>query len=157
MHPRKQPISVLYFDDISVGYRSHVGSYLLTREEIVEVAQRWDPQPFHVDEEAARASVFGGLVASSLHLFAICTRLFYDHGDAIQVMAMLSKDAVQLPNPARPGDTLSYDTECVDRRESKSRGDRGVITLADVLANQHGEPVLTQRVSLMVRRKPATG
>ena len=148
----KPRTSVLYFDDIEVGYRSHVGDYLLTREEVIEVAQRWDPQPFHIDERAAEASVFGGLVASSLHLFAICTRLFFDHADAIQVMAMLSKDAVQLPNPARPGDTLRYGTQCVARRESQSRPDRGVITLADVLANQHGEPVLTQQVSLLVAR-----
>ena len=148
---------MIYFEDLPLGIKTDLGTYTFTEDDIIKFASRWDPQPFHVDEEAARASVFGGLVASSLHLFAICTRLFYDHGDAIQVMAMLSKDAVQLPNPARPGDTLSYDTECVDRRESKSRGDRGVITLADVLANQHGEPVLTQRVSLMVRRKPATG
>lgn len=151
------PASVLYFDDIEVGYRSHVGSYLLTRDEIVEVAQRWDPQPFHIDEQAASASVFGGLVASSVHLFAICTRLFCDHADAIQIMAMLSKDMVHLPNPARPGDTLRYDTHCVARRQSKSRADRGVVTLADVLANQQGEPVLTQQVSLLVRRKPVTG
>jgi acyl dehydratase len=144
---------VLYFDDIEVGYRSHVGSYFLSREEIIEVAQRWDPQPFHIDERAAKASVFGGLVASSLHLFAICTRLFYDHADAIQIMAMLSKDAVQLPNPARPGDTLRYDTRCIARRESQSKTDRGVITLQDVLANQHGEPVLTQQVSLMVWKR----
>mgnify|MGYP002003830721 FL=1 len=145
--------SVLFFDDIPVGYRSHVGSYELTREEVIEVARRWDPQPFHIDEEAARDSVFGGLVASSLHLFAICTRLFFDHADAIQVMAMLSKDSVVLPNPARPGDTLSYDTECVERRESKSRSDRGVIVLSDLLANQNGEPVLTQQVTLMVARR----
>ena len=144
---------MLYFDDIEVGYRSHVGSYFLSSEEIIEVAQRWDPQPFHVDEQAAKASVFGGLVASSLHLFAICTRLFYDHTDAIQIMAMLSKDAVQLPNPARPGDTLRYDTRCIVRRESQSKTDRGVITLQDVLANQHGEPVLTQQVSLMVWKR----
>lgn len=152
---RELRTSVLYFDDIDVGYRSHVGDYLLTREEIIEIAGRWDPQPFHIDERAAAASVFGGLVASSLHLFAICTRLFFDHADAIQVMAMLSKDAVQLPNPARPGDTLRYDTECVARRESQSRSDRGIITLSDVLANQNGEPVLTQRVSLLVARNAA--
>lgn len=148
---------VLYFDDIAVGYTSHVGSYRLTREEIIEVAQRWDPQPFHIDERAAEASVFGGLVASSLHLFAICTRLFFDHADAIAVMAMLSKDAVRLPNPARPGDVLRYDTRCVARRASTSRSDRGVITLSDVLANAQGEPVLTQQVALMVARRPLTG
>ena len=64
---------MLYFDDISLEYSSLVGTYEITREEIVEVATRWDPQPFHVDEQAADRSVFGGLTASSLHLFAIMT------------------------------------------------------------------------------------
>ncbi len=143
---------MLYFDDIPIGYKSHIGSYELTKEEVIELATRWDPQPFHIDEAAAEASVFGGLVASSLHLFAICTRLFFDHEDRIQTMAMLSKDAIKLPNPARPGDTLRYDTECIDRRETK-KPDRGVITLSDVLSNQQGDPVLTQTVTLMVARK----
>ena len=142
-----------YFDDIPVGYRSTVGVYTLERDEIVEFAKRWDPQPFHIDEALAGDSVFGGLVASSLHLFAICTRLFFDHEDRIQTMAMLGKDAIKIPNPARVGDTLTYVTECVESTPSSSRPDRGVITLADTLSNQKGEPVLTQRVSLMVRRK----
>ena len=146
---------MLYFDDIPVGYRSHVGDYALTAEEIVEVAERWDPQPFHIDEASARASVFGGLVASSLHLFAIATRLFFDHEDAIAVLAMVSKDQVRLPNPARPGDTISYVTECISRRASASRDDRGIITLADELSNQRGEPLLTQQVTLLVARRAA--
>lgn len=141
-----------FFDDIPVGYKSCIGSYPLTREEVIEVATRWDPQPFHIDEEAAKASMFGGLVASSLHLFAICTRLFFDHPDQIQVMAMLSKDGIKLPNPARPGDVLRYDTECIEARETK-KPNRGIIVLSDILSNQDGDPVLTQTVTLMVARQ----
>ena len=146
---------MLYFENIHVGYRSRVGHYELTAEEIVEFASRWDPQPFHVDEQAARESVFGGLVASSLHLFAICTRLFFDHADRICVVAMLGKDEIRLPNPARPGDQLTYDTECIERRPSNSRPDVGVVTLADTLSRPNGDPVLTQRVTLLVARSPA--
>lgn len=143
-----------YFEDIDTGHRSHVGSYALTRDEIVEVARRWDPQPFHVDEAAAAASAFGTLVASSLHLFAICTRLFFDQADRIAVLAMLGKDVVRLPHPARPGDVLRYETECVERRPTR-RPDRGVVTLADLLSNQRGEAVLTQRVTLLVATRQA--
>ena len=143
---------MLYFDDIPVGYKSHVGSYELTKEEIIDIASRWDPQPFHIDEDAAKASVFGGLVASSVHLFAILTRLFFDHEDRIQTLAMLSKDGIKLPNPARVGDTLHYHTECIEAKET-SNPKRGVITLADTLTNQHGEAVLTQSVTLMVARQ----
>lgn len=145
---------MLYFDDIDVGYKSHVGDYRVTRDEIIEIAQRWDPQPFHIDEVAARASAFGGLVASSVHLFAICTRLFFDHEDRIQIIAMLSKDRIQLPNPVRPGDTVSYETECIERRPSKTSPGRGVIVLADTVTNQRSELVLRQQVTLMIAARP---
>lgn len=145
---------MLYFDDIDVGFRRHIGSWRLTRAEIIEVATRWDPQPFHIDEAAARASAFGSLVASSVHVFAVCTRLFVDWPERMAVLAMLGKDEVRLPNPARPDDVLQYETECVARRASASRSDRGVITLADRITNQHGEPVLTQRVTLLVATRP---
>lgn len=144
---------MLYFDDIEIGYRSEVGTYTLTESEIVEFASRWDPQPFHIDKKAASASIFGGLIASSLHLFAICTRLFFDHEDRIQILAMLGKEAIRIPNPARPGDVLTYRTECIQKKPSSSRPDRGVITLQDTLANQHGDEVLTQQVALLVSRR----
>ena len=144
---------MLYFDDIEVGYRSTVGTYTLTETEVVEFASKWDPQPFHIDKEAATKSIFGGLTASSLHLFAICTRLFFDHEDRIQILAMLGKEAIRIPNPARPGDVLTYTTECIQKKPSSSRPDRGVITLSDTLANQHDEHVLTQQVALLVARQ----
>ena len=144
---------MLYFDDIEVGYRSTVGTYTLTETEVVEFASKWDPQPFHIDKEAATKSIFGGLTASSLHLFAICTRLFFDHQDRIQILAMLGKEAIRIPNPARPGDVLTYITECINKRASSSRSDRGVITLKDELSNQHGQAVLTQEVALLVARQ----
>ena len=144
---------MLFFDDIESGYTSVVGTWTLTAEEIIEFAQRWDPQPFHIDPKRAAHSVFGGLVASSLHLFAICTRLFFDHADKIQILAMLGKDQIRIHNPARPGDVLTYRTECIERRPSSSRADRGIIVLSDRLHNQQGDLILTQNVSLMVARR----
>jgi acyl dehydratase len=146
-------MSPTYFDDLKVGYRSLVGEWLLERDEAIAFAERWDPQPFHVDEQAAMQSIYGGLTASSLHLFAICTRLFFDHEDRIAVMAMLGKDDVRFPNPARIGDRLRYQTECVEWTPSKSKSDRGVIRLCDRLTNQAGELVMTQEVSLMIARR----
>ena len=143
-----------YLDDVEVGYRSSVGGYELTAEEIVEFAGRWDPFPFHTDERAAKASVFGGLTASSCHIFAICTRLWHDDPNRIEVLAMLGKDEMRFPNPARPGDRLTYETECIEKRVSKSKPDRGVVTVRDRLVNQFGETVLEQKVSLMVPRRP---
>ena len=145
---------MLHFDDIEVGYASVVGQYRLEKSEVIEFARTWDPQPFHIDEASADESMFGGLVASSLHLFAICTRLFFDHRDNIQILAMLGKDEIRIHTPARPGDLLTYTTECVESRASNSRPDRGVIVLADTLRNQDGDLVLTQKVTLLVKREP---
>ena len=144
---------MLHFEDIGVGYTSVVGEYQLDKAEIIEFARTWDPQAFHIDEQAAANSVFGGLVASSLHLFAICTRLFFHHKDNIQILAMLGKDEIRIHAPARPGDTLIYKTECIESRPSISKPDRGVIVLADTLQNQDGQVVLTQKVTLLVKRQ----
>ena len=143
-----------YYEDIPLDCRSVVGTYPLSEAAIVDFAQAWDPQPFHTDAEAARASVFGGLVASSAHLFAICTRLFFDHPDPIRVVAMLGKDKLRLPNPARAGTTLTYETRCIEKRDSLSRSDVGIVTLADTVTDDAGMVVLTQEVSLMVARRP---
>ena len=142
-----------YYEDIPLDYRSVVGTYSLSEAGIIDFARTWDPQPFHTDPDAARRSVFGGLVASSAHLFAICTRLFFDQADPIRVVAMLGKDKLRLPNPARAGTTLTYETRCTDRRDSASRDDVGIVTLADKMTDDDGIVVLTQEVSLMVARR----
>ena len=142
-----------YYEDIPFDRRSVVGTYHLSEAAIIDFARAWDPQPFHTDAEAARASVFGGLVASSAHLFAICTRLFFDHPDPIRVVAMLGKDKLRLPNPARAGATLTYETRCIEKRNSASRADVGIVTLVDTVTDDAGRVVLTQEVSLMVARR----
>lgn len=144
-----------YFEDLEVGSRSAIGEYALDADEIMAFARQWDPLPFHVDQIAARESIFGGLTASSVHIFAICTALFHRDPDPIAVLAMLGKDEMRFPNPAREGDRLTYHTECIEKRESKSRPDRGIVLVRDTVTNQDGEPVLTQVVTLMVARRPA--
>ena len=145
----------MFFDDIELGYRSVVGRWRPSSDEIIEFASKWDPQPFHTDPVAAKESIFGGLTASSLHLFAICTRLFFDWPDRIAVVAMLGKDEIRFPNPARPDEDLVYHTECVEKRESRSKPDRGIVTLLDTIANPDGEVVLSQKVTLLVPRGAA--
>ena len=146
-----------FFEDLERGYRTQVGEYALTADEIVEFASRWDPYPFHTDPASARDSVFGGLTASSCHLFAIATLLFHREPRPIAVLAMLGKDEIRFPNAARPGDRLTYTTECVEARPSRSKPDRGIATLRDALLNQAGVPILTQRVSLLVARRGRSG
>ncbi|MCY4013529.1 MAG: MaoC/PaaZ C-terminal domain-containing protein [Gammaproteobacteria bacterium] len=142
------------FDDIPDDYESVIGTWELTADEIIAFAKTWDPQPFHTDIGAAEQSPFGGLVASSAHLFAICTRLFFDHPDHIDVLAMLGKDKLRLPNPARAGTTLTYRTRCIGKRASSSRPSTGIITLADTVSDSDDSTVLAQEVTLMVARGP---
>lgn len=145
---------MIYFDDLQVGKRWLVGTYVVSKEEAVEFASRWEPQPYHVDERAAQASLYGGLTVCSLHLFAICTRLFLRQDDPVAVTAMLGKDEVRFPRAARPGEELRYHTECIEKRLSRSRADSGIVSLRDELANAGGDTVLTQRVTLMVATRP---
>lgn len=147
-------MSALYLEDIPVGHRWSVGEYLLEADEIMAFAERWDPYPFHTDPVTAEASVFGGLTASSCHIVAICTRLFHRLSDPPAILAMLGKDRLRFPNPARPGDRLSYHSECIEARPSKGRSDRGVLRVRDGLVNQKAEDILTQEVSLLVARRP---
>lgn len=143
-----------YFDDLTVGDPITIGSRVVSKQEAIEFATRWEPQPHHIDEAAAAASSFGGLTLCSLHLFAIVTRLFFDYERPFAVVAMLGKDEVRLPRPARPDMELRYVTECVDKRVSKSRPDRGIVTLHDTLSDPAGETVLTQTVTLLMQIRP---
>ena len=95
-----------YYDDLNVGSGWLVGTYVASRAEAIELATRWEPQPYHVDERAAAESVYGGLTLCSLHLFAICTRLFLQQPNPIAVTAMLGKDEVRLPKAARPAEEI---------------------------------------------------
>lgn len=142
-----------YFDDLATDEPILVGTYSPSKEEAIELARRWEPQPYHVDEEAARTSLYGELTLCSLHLFAICTRLFFDMENPIAVLGMLGKDELRLPAPAHPDQELSYWTTCTEKRASKSKPDRGILTLSDQLLRPDQTAVLTQKVTLLVSRR----
>lgn len=144
---------MLYFDDIAEDYRSVVGTWQLKSDDIIAFAGTWDPRPIHTDAVVAERSPFGTLVASSAHLFAIVTLLFARHDDQIQVLAMLGKDKLRLPSPARAGTMLTYETRCTSKRESASRPDAGIVALADTVTDNDGNVVLSQQVTLMVPRR----
>ena len=141
-----------HFDDLVVGEKLLVGRCTPSRVEAIELARRFEPQPHHVDQAAAQRSIYGGLTLCSLHLFAICTRLFFDMERPIATLAMLGKDELRLPAAARPDEELTYWTTCIDQRVSQSKPDRGIVVLHDTLENPRGEVVLTQKVTLLVAR-----
>ena len=136
-----------YFDEIEEGeVIVFEDSYLVTEEEIIEVGSRWDPQPFHIDKEAAKKSMFGGLVASSAHIFSMAVRIGNDPIDADKMIAAVTAlgfDKLQWHGPVRPGDRLYSRFTISSIRESKSRPGLGIVGNHCELYNQRDEVVFT--------------
>jgi acyl dehydratase len=143
-----------WFDDFRVGERFEFGDYLVTADEIVEFALRYDPQPFHLDAEAASRSHFGGLIASGWMSCAVLMRLVCDHFiPPASAMGSPGIDELRWLQLVRPGDRLRAAVEVLAVKTSQSKPDRGVITAQQALINQHGESVLTLIGRGMYRRR----
>jgi acyl dehydratase len=145
-----------YFEDFEVGRKVEAGEYAVTPDEVIQYATKWDPQPFHIDENAAKASVYGGLTACGSHIMAIRTLLLHKSHETrtAAIMGTLGWDELRFPNPVRPGDRLSLTRECIEKRESRSRPDRGIVLQLIVVANQTGDPVLVHKDTILVAKRP---
>jgi len=146
----------LYLEDFYVGRRFTSGSHAIDADEIKAFARQFDPQPFHLDEEAAKASLFGGLVASGWHTAAISMRLQVTSGLPIAGGMIGIGGEMTWPQPTRPGDRLTVVSEVEEVAPSRSRPDRGTIRLRSETRNQRDEVVqiLTARM-VVPRRTPA--
>jgi acyl dehydratase len=144
----------IYFEDFATGQEFDLGSRTLDRAAIVDFATEFDPQPFHVDEDAATQSIYGGLIASGWQTCVIYMRLLCD-GYLLRVSSMGSPgvDELRWLGPVRPGDTLTATLRIEDVRASKSKPDRGIVMTAGEMRNQDGDLVLTLKSPLMVRRR----
>lgn len=147
-------MSLLHLDDFAVGQIFDLGQHAFAEEEILAFATQFDPQPFHIDQEAAAASNFGGLIASGWHTGSVFMRLLVD-GLLVRCASMGSPgvDELRWLAPVRPGDVLTAMLHIEDVRPSKSRPDRGFITTRAVLTNQDAVEVFTLRAPLMIRRR----
>ena len=133
-----------YYEDSVVGSEIiPLARYEVTKEEIIEQGKRWDPQPFHVDERAAESSIFGGLVASSAHLFSIAVWFGSKFPEEWAAVSALGFDQVKLHVPVRPGDVLTYRARCVGMRPSNSRPGCGIVEYQGEVLNQNGEVVFS--------------
>jgi acyl dehydratase len=143
-----------YFEDAEVGKKLTSGPYFVAKDEIVEFAKKYDPQPFHIDEEAAARSVFAGLTASGAHTFEILISLLVRSEPSLRVMAALGWDELGLPIAVRPGDGLDLEVTVLEKRESKSNPDRGIVRTRIQLRNQKREIVLQCLNTVLVARRP---
>src|SRR6185369_12297534 len=135
-------MSSLFFEEAEVGGSRAAGPYVVSKDEIIEFARKYDPQPFYVDEEAAARSMFAGLTASGAHTFAIVISLLSKTEPSLRVLAGLGWDELRLPVPVRPGDQLDLEVVVLEKRESKSSPDRGIVRNQMRLRNQKRETVL---------------
>ncbi|WP_222913648.1 MaoC family dehydratase [Natrinema sp. SYSU A 869] len=143
-----------YFEDIEVGTTEEFGEYHVTKAEITEFAEQYDPQPFHTDEEAAEESAFGELVASGWHTAAMSMRMLVENYLGEQAgMGGRSADELRWERPVKPGDTLSLRTEVVDKHRSESDPHRGYVDNYIEVLNQNDEVVLSYTVTGMVKRR----
>ena len=147
-----------YLEDFAVGQVYRSGRLRVDKAQIMEFATQFDPQPYHLDEDAARKSVFGALVASGWHTAALTMRLLVD-GEFRPAGGILGVgfDELSWPRPVRPGDELHTVSEVLEVRPSKSRPDRGLIRVRTTTLNQNGEPVQIYTGNLLVPRRPADG
>jgi acyl dehydratase len=149
-------MTTLYLEDFKPGDTFEFGRHTFTREEIVAFARQYDPQPFHVDEEAARRSIYGGLIASGWQTVGVTFRLAVE-GLIGRVASMGSPgvDEIRWLRPVRPGDTITARAEVLEVRPSASKPDRGVIRIRYEALNQRGETVLTMVGLGLFGRRPA--
>jgi acyl dehydratase len=144
----------LFWEDFVDGSVAEYGARLVTREEIVAFAAEFDPQPMHLDEDAARGTLLGGLAASGWHTCVLLNRLLAD-GLMNQAHAMGAPgvDEVKWLRPVRPGDRLTVSGKVLRKRASRSRPEMGFVSFAFEMRNHAGEPVMTLICPLMVARR----
>ena len=145
----------LYWEDLEPGQVHELGSRTVTEEEIVAFARQWDPQPFHVDPEAAKESPFGGLIASGWHTGSMWMRLYVDSllgGEA--AMGSPGIEELRWLAPVRPGDTLSGRLTVLDVTPSATRPDRGTVRIRGEMVNQDGVTVMSMTSRGHFGRRP---
>jgi acyl dehydratase len=145
----------MFFDDFKTADRFISPGITVTESMIVNFALAYDPQPFHLDAQAAAETHFGGLIASGIQTLALGFRAFLQLG-VFRACGMGSPglDELRWLRPVRPGDTLHTEAEVVDMRPSQSKPDRGLLAMSFKVLNQRGEEVLTMRNMQLTRRRP---
>jgi acyl dehydratase len=144
---------LLYLDDLQVGQRFTSKTRAVDEAQIKAFARQFDPQPFHLDDDAAKDSLFSGLVASGWHTTAITMRLLVETGLPLAGGIIGAGAEVSWPKPTRPGDVLQVESEVQEIMPSRSRLDRGIVTIRSITHNQRDEVVQVLVAKLIVPRR----
>lgn len=144
-----------YFEDYIPGDVHELGTRTVTEAEIIDFAKQFDPQYFHVDPEKAKASRFGGIIASGWHTASLVMRVYVDqYLSHVAGMASPGVDEIRWPNPVRPGDTLSVRVTVLEARPSRTKPDRGIVRARVEAFNQRGEAVMSMIGLSIFGRRP---
>ena len=146
----------LYFEDLRVGQVHRSGTLDVDADAIRTFAAAFDPQPFHLDEEAAKSTFFRGLAASGWHTAALTMRLLVGSGLPLAGGIIGAGMEIKWPRPTRPGDTLHVESEVLELRASSSRPNQGLAKIRNTTFNQNNEPVQIMEGTLVVARRKAT-
>lgn len=145
---------MLYLEDFQPGQTFVTETFALDAEAIKTFARQFDPQPFHLDEEAAKGTFFNGLAASGWHTASITMRLLLQGGPQVAGGLIGAGNDITWPRPTRPGDVLQVVCEILTVTPSKSRNDIGIVSMRSETRNQRSEPVQIMLSKLVVPRKP---
>jgi acyl dehydratase len=148
---------MIYFEDLVVGAETEFGSYAVTREEVLEFARKYDPQPFHLSDEEAAKTHFGRIAASGWHTAAMTMAVIARHvvEDRQAGLGSPGIDELRWKKPVYPGDTLHVRGRILDKTPSRSRPEIGSFRTETSVTNQHGELVMTFTSIVLMRRRPA--
>jgi acyl dehydratase len=155
-HREQNVTDKIYLDDLQVGQKFTSANEVITEAEILSFAARYDPQPFHLDHEAAKSSIFGGLAASGWHTAAFTMHLNVTSGPKFAGGIIGGGGEVNWPLPTRPGDELHAEYEILEITPSRSKPDRGMILLLINTINQNGKTVQSAKMKLILPRRPTT-
>jgi acyl dehydratase len=144
----------LYLDDLKVGQRFTSDTHALDEAQVIAFASQFDPQPFHLDDAAAKGTLFGGLVASGWHTAAITMRLMVTSGVPIAGGLVGAGGEISWPKPTRPDDVLRVESEVLEITPSRSRPERGMVKVRNETLNQRGEVVQILVARMVVPRRP---
>jgi acyl dehydratase len=144
-----------YYEDLNVGEARVSPPRTLTRDEMLEFACRYDPQYFHIDEQAAKKSIFGDVIASGIYTAAIWRQLDHAISKDIRWICGIAWDDVRWPIAVRSGDTLKARATCLSKRESDTKPQRGIVVMLYELLNQKDQLVWTAKSTNLIERRPA--
>ena len=148
---------MIYFEDLEIGAETYFGSYEVTREEVIEFARKYDPQPFHLSDEEAAKTHFGRLAASGWHTCAMTMAVIARHvvGEEQAGLGSPGIDELRWRRPVYPGDTLHVRSTIVDKTPSRSKPEMGSFRSEMTVTNQDDQPVMTFTSIVLIRRRPA--